>query len=184
MIEKERERLAVYDEAGEQYMADLIVEQEEEAQEREHMMLEEDYGHKLDEARAEEIFVQDKEAVLLEAEEYYRHAAKACKKYRAAASGDMELEAKFAEVREELDRGAHQRIQAMLKEQYDEAGKANLYPEEEGRDPQDKECHLVASKLRPLPPDMDSLVMMKRYIHKGKANVPPRKDLSEGFEIE
>ena len=72
----------------------------------------------------------------------------------------------------------------MLKEQYDELGKTELYPFEEGRAPSDTHLTLVAPGLRPLPPDMDSVVMLKRYIHKGKAPVGPKKDLDEGFEIE
>jgi len=62
-----------------------------------------------------------------------------------------------------MDEGAHKRVYMMLKEQYDEMGKTELYPFEEGRSPNDSHLTLVAPALRPLPPDMDSVVMMKRY---------------------
>ena len=181
IVQKERDRFLVYDEQAKDYMHELSLQQAEEAEEREAMMEAEDYAISLRDAAVALQFTEQKNSVQLEVEEYYRRAAKAAKVYRAAAKAQADIDSKYAEYQEEMDEGSHKRVYMMLKEQYDEMGKTELYPFDEGRSPTDSHLTLVAPPLRPLPPDMDSVVMMKRYIHKGKA--PPKRDLSEGFEL-
>lgn len=178
---EERETFAVYDQYAKEYMADKQVEEREEHGESKGMALEDDYAYQLMEAAQVMRFTELKNGAVLDAEEWYRKAARAVAVYRVAAKAQADIDSKYAEYQEEMDEGAHKRVYMMLKEQYDEMGKTELYPFDDGRSPNDTHLTLVAPALRPLPPDMDSVVMMKRYIHKGKA--PPRKDLSEGFEI-
>jgi len=181
LVAQERERFGVYDGKSKEYMEDKVVEEAGEEQERHTMGEEQDYTHSLHMARIEETFAQEKNAAVLDAEEWYRHAARAARTYREAAQGQSDIEAKYAEFQEEMDEGAHKRVYMMLKEQYDHLGKTELYPFEDGRNPADSHLTLVAAPLRPLPPDMGSVVMMKRYIHKGKA--PPKRDIAEGYDL-
>lgn len=181
LLIEERERFVIYDGKSQEYMEDQKVEEQAAAVEREHALEEDQYAVSLHEARIEEIYSQDKSCCVLECEEWYKKAAQAAKMYRAQVQAHGDLEDKYAEHQAEMDEGAHKRVYMMLKEQYDHLGKTELYPFEEGRAPNDAALTLVAPALRALPPDMDSVVMMKRYINKGR--VPPRKDLSEGFDL-
>jgi len=181
-VMKEMEKFEIYDLSSKTFMEEWGEEKLAEEEERPVMYLEDDYVNQLLEARAMEIIDQEKGNALLDAEEWYRRAAAATRKYREEAANAGDFEDKLSENAAELELGAHKKIYMMLKQKYDALGMTELYPYPEARAPDNLSCCLVAPPLRPLPSDTSSLVMMKRYVH--KATQPPKRDLDEGFEFE